>query len=196
MDYLYLRCDGRDTLDGAQLALLSAHSPDKAFLERKEGRHDALSELVAQLGEGDCLIAESFSAVADSSADFLSLIGRLVSRGAAFRFLREDVDTREQTELRALFEALLSLDKKYRQERRREGIERAKEAGRYRGRRPIEIDDARFDETVARWQRGELTAKQAMKELGLKPNTFYRRVKAREEREAPPPPEGAQEEAP
>ena len=45
------------------------------------------------------------------------------------------------------------------------------------GRKPIKPDEVAFRSVVARWQDGEITARAAMKELDLKPNTFYRRVK-------------------
>lgn len=53
----------------------------------------------------------------------------------------------------------------------------AKAEGKYKGRKPIEIEDEKFKAVVSRWRNGEITARYAMKELGLKPNTFYRRVK-------------------
>lgn len=48
-----------------------------------------------------------------------------------------------------------------------------------KGRKPIALDDDLFDRVVRRWQSGEITARAAMQELDLKPNTFYRRVKER-----------------
>ena len=48
-----------------------------------------------------------------------------------------------------------------------------------KGRKPIALDDDLFDQVVRRWQSGEITARSAMAELDLKPNTFYRRVKER-----------------
>ena len=48
-----------------------------------------------------------------------------------------------------------------------------------KGRKPIALDDDLFDCVVRRWQSGEITARAAMQELDLKPNTFYRRVKER-----------------
>lgn len=48
-----------------------------------------------------------------------------------------------------------------------------------KGRRPIQVDLSLFDKTVASWQKGEITAREAMKTLNLKPNTFYRRIKER-----------------
>ena len=50
-----------------------------------------------------------------------------------------------------------------------------------KGRKPIALDEDLFDQVVRRWQSGEITARAAMQELGLKPNTFYRRVKERYE---------------
>ena len=50
-----------------------------------------------------------------------------------------------------------------------------------KGRKPITLDEDLFDKVVRRWQSGEITARAAMQELDLKPNTFYRRVKERYE---------------
>ena len=48
-----------------------------------------------------------------------------------------------------------------------------------KGRKPIRVDSSLFDKTVECWQKGEITAREAMKTLNLKPNTFYRRIKER-----------------
>lgn len=57
------------------------------------------------------------------------------------------------------------------------GIEKAKEQGKYKGKQPIKVDEKAFRSVCMRWRKNEITATQAMKELNLKPNTFYRRVK-------------------
>lgn len=64
-----------------------------------------------------------------------------------------------------------------RAKRQAEGIAVAKEAGKYKGRIPIKIDQNQFETVYAKWKAKEITAVQAMDELNLKPNTFYRRVK-------------------
>ena len=43
--------------------------------------------------------------------------------------------------------------------------------------KPVAVDEAKFRAVCARWRAGEITATAAMKAVGLKPNTFYRRVK-------------------
>lgn len=64
-------------------------------------------------------------------------------------------------------------------QRQAEGIAIAKAQGKYKGRRKIEANDD-FEEVYKSWKSedGKIkTAVQAMEVLGLKRNTFYRRVK-------------------
>ena len=76
-----------------------------------------------------------------------------------------------------VFGALAELERESILERQREGIEIAKAEGKYKGRKPVAVDEAKLHAVCARWRAGEITATAAMKELNLKPNTFYRRVK-------------------
>ena len=64
-----------------------------------------------------------------------------------------------------------------RAKRQAEGIAVAKSKGVYKGRKPIQIDNEQFNSVYARWKSKEITARQAMLELNIKANTFYRRVK-------------------
>ena len=64
-----------------------------------------------------------------------------------------------------------------RAKRQAEGIAIAKSKGVYKGRKPIQIDNEQFVIIYARWKANEITARQAMLELNIKANTFYRRVK-------------------
>ena len=50
--------------------------------------------------------------------------------------------------------------------RQRQGIEIAKAQGKYKGRKPIAVDN--FEEVYTKWKAGEITARKAMDELGIK----------------------------
>ena len=39
------------------------------------------------------------------------------------------------------------------------------------------MDESLFEDIVNLWKNGEITARQAMSRLELKPNTFYRRIR-------------------
>ena len=59
--------------------------------------------------------------------------------------------------------------------RQRQGIDIAKSLGKYKGRKPIEVEN--FPDIYTQWKNGEITARKAMELLNIKANTFYRRVK-------------------
>lgn len=63
-----------------------------------------------------------------------------------------------------------------RAKRQAEGIAVAKAKGVYKGRKPIQLNQKELELVYMRWKAGEITARQAMAELNLKANTFYRRV--------------------
>lgn len=64
-----------------------------------------------------------------------------------------------------------------RAKRQREGIDVALSKGVKFGRKPIVVESEQFKMVYDRWKGGLITARTAMHELGLKSNTFYRRVK-------------------
>lgn len=72
-----------------------------------------------------------------------------------------------------------------RSKRQAEGIVEAQKKGVKFGRQPIKINESEFVKVYQDWKASKITAKQAMKELALKPNTFYRRVKEYEASQNP-----------
>lgn len=146
-------------------------------------RIDDLKELpsaLERLAPGDCVELESLALFSGNGRDMLRALAEIGERGAELVTLREGVDTRggQGRSFFALCRCLLDSDLFA---RRRDGVERAKAEGRYKGRKPIAVDEGLFDAVVALWQSGEITAREAMARLDLKPNTFYRRIKEMEE---------------
>ncbi len=81
----------------------------------------------------------------------------------------------------SVFAALSELEREQTLQRQREGIEIAKSQGKYKGRQPIRVDEAKFAKLYHLWKNHEITAVEFQQRIGLKPNTFYRRVKKYEE---------------
>lgn len=63
-----------------------------------------------------------------------------------------------------------------RKRRQRDGIEIAKREGKYKGRKPVEVDKYEFARLFAEVQSGERTNKYVMDKMGLKRNTYYKLV--------------------
>jgi len=62
----------------------------------------------------------------------------------------------------------------------RQGIERARQAGKHLG-RPKRKLPPNFEEVYIKWKNGEITALMAMETLGLRKTTFYRVVREHDE---------------
>lgn len=138
---------------------------------------------VNQLQQGDCLKVKSIQSVAENSREMLLAMSMIAERGADFVSLEDEIDTRVDDAglLFSFCRALTELERENLRKKQHEGIEKARENGKYRGRKPISVDTELFDTVVTLWQNGQISARQAMEKLNLKPNTFYRRIKQQEE---------------
>lgn len=81
-----------------------------------------------------------------------------------------------------VYTAIAQQELEKRAKRQAEGIAVAKSKGVYKGRKPIVLNESLFEAVYKKWKSGAITARQAMQELGIKPNTFYRRVAEYESR--------------
>lgn len=61
--------------------------------------------------------------------------------------------------------------------RQAEGIESAKKAGKHLG-RPVTIKPENWEEVIKLWEKGSISAKEAMNCTGVKKSTFYKLCKA------------------
>ena len=76
-----------------------------------------------------------------------------------------------------IFGAVAQLEREYLLQRQKEGIAIAKQAGKYMGRKPLERPE--LDAVVSLWQKGEITAVEAMRRLKISKTTFYRIIRER-----------------
>ncbi len=130
--------------------------------------------------EGDCLSVTSIADIATESAELMSNLLLIEERGADFVSIGDRIDTRsESSSVFALCRAFAALDAANREKGKSKN--KADDEKSNKGRKPILIDENLFESVVALWQNGKISARQAMAELDLKPNTFYRRIKEREE---------------
>ena len=60
---------------------------------------------------------------------------------------------------------------------RAEDLQIAKAQGKYKGRKPIEIDWEKFSKLYGKWKSKNITGRDFMRRMDLSANTFYRRVR-------------------
>ena len=178
----YVRCSTAEQNETRQMKMMEEQKVEKIFVDKASGKNtdrDGFKAMMAFVREGDTVIVESISRIARNTRDLLTIIATLAEKGVAFISLKENIDTTtpQGRFMLTVFGALAELERESILERQREGIEIAKAEGKYKGRKPVAVDEAKFRAVCARWRAGEITATAAMQEVGLKPNTFYRRVK-------------------
>ena len=178
----YVRCSTLEQNEARQLKMMEEQKVERVFVDKASGKNTdrkEFNEMMAFVRVGDTLIVESISRIARNTRDLLTIISNLTDKGVEFVSLKENIDTTTPHGrfMLTVFGALAELERESILERQREGIEIAKAEGKYKGRKPVSIDEAKFRAVCTRWRAGEITATAAMQEVRLKPNTFYRRVK-------------------
>jgi DNA invertase Pin-like site-specific DNA recombinase len=128
--------------------------------------------------DGDVVIVESISRFARSTKDLLNLIEELSDKKVEFVSQKENIDTTTPAGkfMLTVFGALAELEREQTLQRQKEGIAAAKEAGKYTGRKPIEVNEDLLKEVHSQWYKNEITTAHAIKRLGVSRNTFYRRM--------------------
>ena len=181
----YVRCSTVEQNEARQLKMMEEQGAEKLFIDKASGKNTdrtAFKEMMAFIRTEDIVIVESISRIARNTRDLLSIVSDLTEKGVEFVSLKESIDTTtpQGRFMLTVFGALAELERENILERQREGIEIAKGEGKYKGRKPVEFDEEKFVSVCKKWRDGKMTATAAMKEVGLKPNTFYRRVKEME----------------
>ena len=169
----YVRVSTEEQNTARQEIMLRDLGVDELFIDKASGKNadrPELRRMMEYVRRGDTVIVESISRFARNTRDLLEKQVEFVSR-------KEAIDTTTPTGkfMLTVFAAVAELEREYILQRQREGIAIARTQGKYRG-RPAK-DYPNFECVVARWRNGEITAVQAMKQLGMSKTRFYERAK-------------------
>lgn len=179
MKVAYIRCSSVDQNEARQMAALEKYDIDKYFVEKQSGRtmnREALKELLDYVREGDTVYIKDFSRLSRSTKDLLNLIDQFEEKGVALVSDKEQFDTSTSTGklmvtmLAAINEFLVTINS----ENQREGIEIAKKEGKYKGRKPVEVNEEQFANLLEQYKNHELSKSEFANQLGISRPTLYR----------------------
>lgn len=177
----YVRVSTEQQNTARQESLMNALGVEKVFIDKQSGKdrnRPELQNLMEYIREGDTVVVESISRMARSVVDLLNIVDELKNKKVEFVSQKENIDTStpQGKFMLTVFAALAELERENILQRQREGIEIAKSQGKYKGRKPIEVDMEKFAEVYNDVLIKKCTNKYAMKVLNLKPNTYYKAV--------------------
>jgi DNA invertase Pin-like site-specific DNA recombinase len=158
---------------------------EKMFVDKATGSNTdrpALQAMLSFVREGDVVYFESISRLARTTRDFLDLMDGFQTRKVDVVCLKEPIDTTTAAGkmVMTVFAAMYELEWANIRQRQREGIDVALARGVRFGRPRVESPD--FEKVCRRWRAGEIKGIEAMRELGMRRSTFYRRVRESRER--------------
>lgn len=184
MKLMYIRCSTEEQNEARQIKIAQelGIENDNIYIDKQSGKNTdrkALKELLRFARKGDTIYCESISRIARNTKDLLNIIEDLQKRGIDFVSQKESIDTAtpQGRFILTIFGALAELERENILQRQREGIAIAKSAGKYKGRKPKDINEDKLKRMCAEWRKGEITAVSIQKEFGITATTFYRWVK-------------------
>lgn len=187
----YVRVSTEEQNTARQEIIMEQLGVEKVFIDKMSGKNTDRPQLNAMLNfvrEGDAVVVESISRFARSTRDLLNLVNGLKDKQVDFISQKESIDTKtpQGKFMLTVFAAMAELERDQILQRQREGIAAAKAAGKYKGRKPIEVDKDFLKTVHTQWYKNEITTAHAVKLLGLSRNTFYRRMWEYEEENGVP----------
>jgi DNA invertase Pin-like site-specific DNA recombinase len=158
-------------LDGVDL--------DRVFTDKASGKDTNRPQLKAALDyvrDGDVFLAHSMDRLARSLSDLLQLVESLNSRGVVVEFVKEGLvftgdDSPASRLMLGIMGAVAQFERQIIRQRQLEGIQKAKQAGKYRGRQST-MTSAQIKEIRDRAATGESKSSLA-REFKLSRQTIY-----------------------
>lgn len=180
----YARTSTSDQLAGleAQQRDLLAAGCDKTYAEQVSSvaQRDSLKAALGYLRDGDVLMVTKPDRLARSTAELLSIVDGLTKAGVRVVILSmggERLDTRNPTAklMLTILAGVAQWEREIMLERQREGIAKAKDDGKYRGRAPTAM---RQSGEVRRLKDEGVAPSDIAKRLGIARASVYRALAA------------------
>ena len=148
MDPIRYLINTKDQYSGDKLFVINQHYPETLYFDNYKGHETnstMIKNILSKLCMGDNIIINN-STVDDSNR-------KIIHDTLLFLYSRSYETYKES---------------------QKEGIEKAKMGNRYRGRKPIEVDEILFTELLNKVNNKEITSNEAAKKLGISIDKYYR----------------------
>lgn len=178
----YYRCSTQEQNPERQIQILNNLGCEKIFsdmLSGKDRNRPGLNEMLGFVREQDVVCVESISRIARSTKDLLNIIDELKEKNVSFVSQKENIDTEtpQGKFMLTVFAALSDLERSQILQRQAEGIAIAKAKGKYKGRKPISLDQYEFENLYKQWKIGDITQNYMIKKLNISRSKLYKTIK-------------------
>lgn len=173
----YARVSSTDQDTQIQIEALKQAGASQVYTEQKSGtttnNRPELENALKALRSGDTLLITRLDRLARSMTDFEQIMSRITSVGAELKATEQNINTAtpEGRAMIGMLSVFAQFETDLRKERQREGVAKAKVAGKYKGRQPTA--QAKVDKVIAAIEAGD--SQQAICErYNISRASFYR----------------------
>lgn len=155
---------------------------ERVFIDKMSGKNTDRPKFNAMMDfvrEGDTLIVSEYNRLSRSTKDLLATIEELENKGVVVKSIKENLDTStpQGKLILTIFAGLAEFERTLMLQRQAEGIERAKLAGKYKGRKCKEYDKDLLNQVISGLADKSLTVTKAAELLGVTRATVYNILK-------------------
>lgn len=182
MKVAYIRVSTIEQNEARQLEAMEKHGIEKYFIEKVSGKNTTdrpeLQNMLDFVRENDTVYVHDFSRLARSTKDLLEIVELLNKKNVTLISNKENVDTSTPTGrlMISMIGAIAQFERENMLERQKEGIQVAKRNGKYKGRRPIQIDNDMFKVQYERYTSREITKVELAKVLKVSRPTLDKMI--------------------
>lgn len=183
MNLAYVRVSTVEQNEERQIEALKKFNIEKWFTEKISGKNmerPKLQEMLDFCREGDTIYIHDFSRLARSTKDLLDIVERLKEKGVHLVSNKENIDssTPQGKLMLTMIAAIYEFERENMLERQREGIAIAKREGKFKGRKPLELDD--FDKYYELYVSRQITKSEMARKLNISRPTLDKMIKEKE----------------
>lgn len=176
----YIRVSTVDQNEARQLEALKDKGIDKWYIEKVSGKdmnRPKLQEMLDYVREGDTIYIMDFSRISRSVKDLLGILDLLETKKVRLVSLKEALDTKTPTGrlMLTMIGAINEFERANLKERQAEGIAIAKEEGKYKGRKKVEVSEE-FIEGYNKYLNRELSKSALAKLLNVSRPTLNKLI--------------------
>ena len=163
-----------------QIEALKKYDIEKWYTEKVSAKNTdrpKLKEMIEFAREGDTIYIHDFSRLARSTKDLLELVESFEEQGITLVSNKENINTSTPTGklMLTMIAAINEFERANLLERQREGIDIAKKAGVYKGRKPVDVPN--FQYYYQRYIRREISKSALARELNISRPTLDKIIK-------------------
>ena len=182
MRVAYVRVSTVEQNEARQVEALEKHNIEKWFTEKVSGKNmnrPKLQEMLNFVREGDTVYIHDFSRLARSTEDLLEIVNTLNDKKVAIVSNKENLDSSTPTGklMLTMIAAINEFERANLLERQREGIAIAKKEGKYKGSKPVKVNEEIWNREIALYRCRLITKSEFARRIGASRPTLDKMLK-------------------